>query len=81
MFVKSVETELITTILCPLVILPANERQLLVILHDSDLFGQICRHFCSVLVNYYIFIVLMFYLHVSNFLIGFNNHYIYQKTF
>lgn len=77
---KSFETELITSVLCPLVIPPTNGRQLLVFLHDSDLFGQICRDSCSVLVNYCIFIFLMFYLHGSNFLIGFDNHYTYQNT-
>lgn len=77
---KSFETELITSILCPLVILPANGRQLLVFLHDSDLFGQLCRDICGVLVNYYIFIVLMLYLHESYVLVGLNNHYTHQNT-
>lgn len=78
---KSVEAELIKRVLCPSAILPANKRQLLgFFFPDSDLFGQICRGFCSVLVNDYIFIVLTFYLHYSDFLIALNNHYTYQKT-
>lgn len=79
MFVKSVETEFITRVLCTSVMLLASERQLLLFSRGSNLFGQMCRDFCRVLVKY-IAIVWMFYVHESNFLIGHTNHYTYQKT-
>lgn len=48
---KSVEIESITRVLCPSVILLANERQLLPFLHGSDLSGQMCRDFHRVLLK------------------------------